>query len=94
MYFADEIFPSHIRYRGKETIKTANGKVRCIKVSPLVEVGRMFSTQDDLDIWFTDDESCLPVLVRLDLRVVGAVLMKLIKNENLSDPLLTQKGKM
>ena len=91
MYFADEIFPSHIRYLGKETIKTANGKVRCIKVSPLVEVGRMFKTEDDLTIWFTDDENSLPALVKMDLRVVGAVVLKLVKNENVSDSLLVRK---
>jgi hypothetical protein len=91
MYFADGIFPSHIRYVGKETIKTANGKMLCIKVSPLVEVGRMFNTQDDLDIWFTDDDKCLPVLVRMDLRVVGAVLLKLISFENTPDSLLVSK---
>jgi hypothetical protein len=91
MYFADGIFPSRIRYIGKETIKTANGKVLCIKVSPLVEVGRMFNTQDDLDIWFTDDDKCLPVLVRMDLRVVGAVTLKLVAFENMSDSLLVRK---
>jgi hypothetical protein len=91
MYFADGIFPSHIRYLGKETIKTANGKIRCIKVSPLVEVGRMFSTPDDLDIWFTDDDKCLPALVRMDLRMVGAVSLKLITFENTPDSLLVRK---
>jgi hypothetical protein len=91
MYFADGIFPSHIRYLGKEIIKTANGKMLCLKVSPLVEAGRMFSTKDDLDIWFTDDDKCLPTLVRLDLRVVGAVFLKLVKFENSQDSLLVRK---
>jgi len=79
MYFADEIFPFHLRYLGKETIRTKNGKVSCFKISPIVEVGRMFKSDDDLTIWFTDDEKCLPVLVRMELRVVGAVMLKLLK---------------
>jgi hypothetical protein len=91
MYFADEIFPFHLRYLGKETIKTKNGKVSCFKISPIVEVGRMFKTEDDLTVWFTDDESCLPVLVRMDLRLVGAVLLKLVKLENTPDSLLVRE---
>jgi hypothetical protein len=90
MYFADGIFPSHIRYFGKETIKTINGKTRCIKISPVVEVGRMFKTEDDLTVWFTDDDKCLPALVKMDLRVVGSVSLKLVSFENTPDSLLVR----
>lgn len=87
MFFSDEIFPFHLRYRGKETIKTKFGKISCIKISPVVEVGRMFKSPDDLTIWFTDDENRLPVLVKMDIRIVGSVLLKLIKYENVLNPL-------
>lgn len=86
MFFADEIFPFHLRYGGKEIIKTKFGKINCIKINPVVEVGRMFKSPDDLTIWFTDDNNRLPVLVRMDIRIVGAVLLKLIKYENLLSP--------
>jgi hypothetical protein len=91
MYFSDEIFPFRLRYKGKETIRTKFGKISCLKISPVVEAGRMFKTQDDVTIWFTDDGNHLPVLVRMDLRVVGAVLLKLIKYENIANPLILQK---
>lgn len=83
MYFADEVFPFHLRFLGKETIRTKTGKMSCFKISPVVEVGRMFKTQDDLTIWFTDSKESLPVLVRMDIRLVGAVIMKLIQYETL-----------
>ncbi len=87
MYFADEVFPFHLRYDGRETIRTKNGKMNCIKISPVVEVGRMFETKDDMTIWFTDDDKCIPVLVRMELRIVGAVILKLVKYENVNDAL-------
>lgn len=90
MYFADEIYPFRLRYRGKDVIRTKFGKINCIKISPVVEIGRMFKTQDDLTIWFSDDENCLPVLVRMDLSAVGSVLLKLIKYENILSPLILQ----
>jgi len=91
MYFSDEIFPFHLKYRGKETIKTEFGRIRCHKISPVVEPGRMFKSKDDLTIWFTDDDSCLPVLVRMNIRIVGNVLLKLTKYENTLNPLVIQQ---
>ena len=88
MYFADEITPFRLRYCGEETIRTKVGKILCHKISPVVEVGRMFKKKDDLTIWFSADGNCLPVLVRMDIRVVGAVILKLIKAENTVNPLL------
>ncbi|MCK9411354.1 MAG: DUF3108 domain-containing protein [Prolixibacteraceae bacterium] len=85
MYFGDEVFPFHLRYIGRETIRTKNGKMNCIKIRPIVEVGRMFETKDDMTIWFSDDDKCIPVLVRMELRIVGAVILKLVKYENVND---------
>lgn len=82
IFFDDEIFPFYLRYQGKETIRTKFGKINCLKISPVVEVGRMFKTPDDLSIWLSDDLNCIPVQVRMDIRVVGAVQLKLIKFEN------------
>jgi len=39
MYFSDEIFPFHLVFNGKETIRTKFGKISCFKLSPIVEVG-------------------------------------------------------
>jgi hypothetical protein len=91
MYFSDEIFPFHLVYNGKESIRTKFGKISCFKLSPIVEVGRMFKSSNDLTIWFTEDENCIPVLVRMDIRVVGAVYLKLIKYENTVSPTLYQE---
>jgi hypothetical protein len=90
MYFADEIFPFRLRYRGKETVKTKFGIISCFKISPVVETGRMFKKDDDLTIWFTDDDNRLPVMVRMDIRIVGSVYLKLIKYENIANPLAFQ----
>ena len=88
MYFSDEIFPFRLVYKGKETIRTKFGKISCIKLKPIVEVGRMFKKPDDLTIWFTDDDNCIPVLVKMDIRVVGAVYLKLTKYANETNPVL------
>lgn len=85
MYFADAIYPFQFRYLGKETVKTKFGNINCLKISPIVEVGRMFKRQDDVMIWFTGDKNCLPVLISMDVRNVGTVHLKLIDFENISN---------
>jgi len=90
MYFADEIFPFRLRYRGKETVRTKFGKISCLKISPVVETGRMFKKDDDLTVWFTDDDNRLPVMVRMDIRIVGNVFLKLVNYENTAHPLMFQ----
>ncbi|BBE16031.1 ATP-dependent exoDNAse alpha subunit - helicase superfamily I member [Aquipluma nitroreducens] len=91
MYFSDEIFPFRIIFKGKETIQTNFGKIECFKIMPVVEVGRMFKRSDDLTIWLTDDDNCIPVQVRMDIRIVGNVYLKLIKYENIANPLASQE---
>jgi len=88
MYFSDAIFPFHFRYMGKEMIRTKFGKINCLKICPIVEVGRMFKSPNDLTIWFTDDDNCIPVLVKMDIRIVGAVYLKLIQYENTANPFI------
>ena len=90
MYFSDEVFPFHLIYKGKETIKTKFGIISCIKISPVVEPGRMFKDKDDLTIWLTDDDNRLPVLVKMDIRIVGSVYLKLIDYKNNANPLAFQ----
>lgn len=91
MYFSDEVFPFRFIYQGKETIRTKFGIIACLKISPVVEVGRMFKRTDDLTLWVTDDENRLPVLVRMNIRIVGNVNLKLVKFENTANPLTFQE---
>jgi len=90
MYFSDEVFPFRLKYKGRENVKTKFGKIKCFKISPVVEVGRMFKAKDDLTVWFTDDGNCLPVLVKMDIRYVGAVYLELTKYQNTANPLMFQ----
>lgn len=71
-YFDDELYPLHVRYLGKETIRSKVGKIKCLKFSPVVEPGRVFDTEDDLKIWVSDDKNFIPVRVQLNF-IVGSV---------------------
>jgi hypothetical protein len=47
--------------------------------------------QDDLSIWFTDDDNCLPVSARMDIRTIGIVNLQLTDYVNIVKPLIFQE---
>lgn len=88
MYFSDEVFPFRFVYDGKEIIESHFGKISCIKLNPVVEVGRVFKHKDDLTMWLSDDGNYIPILIRLDIRIVGAIDLYLTKYEHTANPLI------
>jgi hypothetical protein len=81
-FWDDEIYPFHLRYKGKEIIKTKFGKIRCHRFDPIVEPGRVFKSEDDMSAWFTDDKNFVPVRVRFEL-IVGSLRCELDQYANL-----------
>ena len=87
-YFGDEIFPFPLRYRGKENVKTSLGKYHCYRFDPVVEVGRIFDSPDDMSVWISADDNCVPIRVKFDL-IVGSVYCDLVGYKNLAYDLKT-----
>ncbi len=82
----NEVFDLYVRYLGKETIKTKEGKrYRCIKFSALLIEGTIFKGGEDLFIWVTDDLNRVPVLVEAKI-LIGSVKAYLYKMSGLRNP--------
>ena len=75
-YFSDEVFPLEFRFRGRENLSTNWGKIRCVKLSPIVEPGRVFKSTDDMFIWYTDDDVRLLAQITFEM-IVGHVTVEL-----------------
>lgn len=88
-FLDDELWPLQMRYMGKETIKLRNGKYRCMRFQPVVQQGRIFKTNDDLNVWITDDGNKIPVLAQAKV-LVGSIKMELSQYEGLSHPIARQ----
>lgn len=80
------IEPVRIRYIGKETIDIKSGKYRCFKFQPVVIKGRVFSDEEDLIVYISDDKNRIPVLIEAKV-IVGSVKLELLKADNLMHPL-------
>lgn len=81
-----EVYPMKIKYVGKETIKSDVGKIRCLKFRPVVQKGRIFKKEEDLNVWITDDKNHIPVRAQANI-LVGSIKMDLIYYSGLANPI-------
>jgi len=77
----NEIFNLKIKYVGKEIISTAFGKVKCLKFRPILQKGRIFKHEEDLNVWITDDDNHIPIRAQAEI-LVGAIKMDLQSYKN------------
>lgn len=73
-FFSGEVYPMRVRYRGKDVIKTKFGKIRVLKLNPVMPKNKLFKGEDSIRIWVSDDENKVPVKVEVDLWI-GALEM-------------------
>lgn len=81
-FMDDEIYPLKVKFVGNEEIKIRKGTFDCLKFVPVVQSGRYFEKDDDVEFWVTNDKNRIPVLVKAKIPV-GTVKMHLVEWEGL-----------
>lgn len=88
-FMDDEIYNLKIKYVGDETIKIRKGSFKCHKFVPVVQTGRYFKHEEDVNFWVTADKNKIPVLVKAKIPV-GVVKMHLVEWSNLKNDLTSK----
>ena len=86
MFLDNEVFNMHIRYLGREEIKTKYGKFNAIKIKPLLLKGTIFEGGENMTVWVSDDANHIPLRVESPI-VVGKVKIDMMSYSNLRHPL-------
>jgi hypothetical protein len=81
-----EVWPLKIRFIGREVITTDIGKFKCLKFRPIVQRGRVFKKEEDLNVWISDDKNHIPMRVKADV-LVGSIKMDITSVRNLANPM-------
>lgn len=81
-----EVYPLKIKFLGKETIKIRTGKYKCLKFCPVIQTGRIFKNEEDLQVWISDDENKIPLLAKANI-MVGSIKMEVTEYEGLNSPI-------
>jgi hypothetical protein len=86
----NEVWPAKVRFVGTETISTKAGKFECYKFNPIVQRGRVFKNESDMNVYITKDENKIPVLVEAKV-LVGSIKMEITKYEGVANPMAKLK---
>jgi hypothetical protein len=89
MFLDRRVYNMHIRYLGKDVIRTKYGKFHTIKFKPLLVKGNMFEGGEKMTVWVTDDPNHIAVRIESPVSV-GKVDVDMIDNHNLRYPLTSQ----
>lgn len=83
----DQVGEFYFRYKGKEEIKTRNGRrFMCHKVSVWLMEGEFFPEGEDMFVWFTADQNHIPIMVETKIQI-GSVKAIFLDANSLTYPL-------
>lgn len=82
----DTLFTAKIRFIGRETITTDLGTFKCMVFRPVIQTGRIFKHEEDMNVWITDDENKIPIRAEAKI-LVGSIKMDLIDYSGLLNPM-------
>ena len=91
-YLDDSLYRSVIIYDGKFVLETEWGYLPCIRITPMVVTGEVFSRKYPMSVWVTDDENHVPVFAESEI-IIGSVQMKLAEFSHLKHPFIRPLGK-
>ena len=86
IFLDEENYLMEVNYLTTEIINRKIGKIRCIKLQPKVQVGRVFSNEDDLTIWISDDKNHLLIKAEMGI-LVGSLAIDIQTSKNIEFPL-------
>ena len=85
MFFDGKMNPIKLVVLEREIIKTQFGKIKAIKIRPLVLKGRVFKDEENVTLWISDDFNKVPLKIKASL-LVGSAKAELIEYSGLVHP--------
>ncbi len=82
LFIDNEVYEVGLKYMGKEVISTNFGEYKCLKIKPILIVGRVFDSEESMTLWVTDDANKIPLRIESGISV-GAIRADLVDYENI-----------
>ena len=79
LHDVDKSYPLKVRVSRAEHVEVPAGEFDCLVVEPFLESEGMFRSKGKIEIWLTDDEHKIPVLLRTEIAIIGHIDAKLTK---------------
>lgn len=80
-FFQDKIYDFKVVYEGKETVKTKLGKFSAFKMTPMMPENKLFSGENAITFWMSNDSNKVPLKIRAKM-FVGAIEVEITEYKN------------
>ncbi len=91
MTFVDDtVWTLRIKFIKRDTLDCDLGKVACLVFEPMVQKGRIFKHDDDLQVWISDDKNHVPIRAQAEI-LVGSIKLDLNSYSGLASNLAIVK---
>ncbi len=88
----NDIWSLRIKFIKRDTIKSDVGKIACMVFEPMVQKGRIFKHNDDLQVWISDDKNHIPIRAQANI-LVGSIKMDIMSWSGLANNAATVSDK-
>ncbi len=85
-----EMYNLQIKFKGRETLKTSFGKIKCLKFVPILQKGRIFKREEDLMVWLSDDKNHIPIYAKAEI-LFGSLKIDLTSFKGLTNLMTVSK---
>lgn len=73
----NEIWSLKIKFMRRDTITSDVGKIACMVFEPMVQKGRIFKHNNDLQVWISDDNNHIPIRAQANI-LVGSIRLDIV----------------
>jgi hypothetical protein len=80
----NQVWSLKIRFVRRDTISSDVGKICCMVFEPMVQKGRIFKHNDDLQVWISDDKNHIPIRAQANI-LVGSIRMDIMSWSGLAN---------
>ncbi len=85
-FFEDTSYNLNIIYEGKEVINTRVGKIRCLKLVPIMPDNKLFDGENSITCWISDDGNKIPVKIQAKM-FIGSTGIEMVSFRGLRNQL-------
>jgi Protein of unknown function (DUF3108) len=88
-FFEDTSYDLKIMYKKREDVQTRFGKVKCLKLVPIMPDNKMFDGENSITVWISDDGNKIPVKIQAKM-FIGHTGLELVSFRGLRNQLRMQ----
>lgn len=85
-FFEDTSYNLKIIYDGKEVIETRVGKIKCLKLVPIMPDNKLFDGENSITCWISDDLNKIPVKIQAKM-FIGSTGIEMVSFRGLRNSL-------